>query len=270
MIMDQTTKLRSLAWLLAAGLACTLSERALAGDHAYATDFNAALKLSGDLHEALSQKFYDQIAAQPVALDQVGSPLIAPVAAASKHQIEISEGFIDFVNRLSHAKAIDKVQKGYFDSYVGSVAQALASNPSASLPPIAEPRFWTDAVLNEQLGYFNQMVGAAMAINMSHFYLGHYNKYADKLTGKATPINTLLTPAEWDVSVQAGTLDALNCGLSTEGLRVMLDALDKMPTRPAWAAYIAPQSADLKLLCQQLTVYEKGFFRGQLKEPVVP
>jgi hypothetical protein len=108
-----------------------------------------------------------------------------------------------------------------------------------------------------------------MAINLSHHYLGHYTKYADKLTGpgnKIMPINDFLTPAEWDVSVKAGALDALKCALSTDGLRVIFEALDKMPVRPAWADYIAPPNTNFKLLNEELSQFEEDFFHGRLKD----
>ena len=44
-------------------------------------------------------------------------------------------------------------------------------------------RYWTDNVINDQMSYFNQMVGFMMAINLSHHYLGHYAKYAPKMIG---------------------------------------------------------------------------------------
>jgi hypothetical protein len=53
--------------------------------------------------------------------------------------------------------------------------------------------------------------------------------------------------------------------LSTDGLRIMFEALDKMPTRPAWAAYIAPQNTDFKKLNKELARYEEDFFHGRIK-----
>jgi hypothetical protein len=214
-----------------------------------------AMKLGGDLHEALPQKFFDQLDAQAHRPATPGLPLIAPVAVNAdnrlQRQVELSAGFIDLVNRLCHAKAIDKVQPGYFDQYVGQSGPRLRGGPRGAASAHRRTALLDEDILNDQLSYFNQMMGMMMAINMSHHYLGHYAKYAAKLTGpgdKILPINNFLTPAEWDVSVKAGALDALNCALSTEGLRVIFEALDKMPVRPAWADYIAPQKVDFKKL----------------------
>jgi hypothetical protein len=275
--MFQTTRIKIKAGFLLvalAGSAAGLSpgaDRALA-NRVYTPGFSMAMKLGGDLHDALQQKEFDQLDAQAIALQPQDTPLISPVAVTAdkrvQRQVELSAGFIDLVNRLCHAKAINKVQPGYFDQYVANLARTAAANPAAPLPPIVDPRFWTEDILNDQLSYFNQMMGMMMAINMSHHYLGHYDRYAAKLTGpgdKILPINNLLTRAEWEESVFAGAKDALNCALSTEGLRVIFEALDKMPIRPAWADYIAPQGADLKKLNLGLAKYEEDFFHGRIK-----
>jgi hypothetical protein len=259
-------------WLLA--LACSATAIGSDAARVYKSGVSAAMKLGGELHDALPDKFFNQLDAQSVAVQPQDLPLIDPVSVRAdnreQRQVELSAGFIDLINHLCHAKAIDKVQPGYFDQYVGILARVCAADPAAPIPPIVEPRFWTEEVLNDQLGYFNQLLGMIMAINMSHHYLGHYTKYANQLTGaggKLAPINNFLTPAEWNVSVKAGALDALNCALGTEGLRMMFEALDKMPNRPAWAAYIAPQNQniDFKKLSKELARFEDDFFHGRIK-----
>jgi hypothetical protein len=270
--MYRTTNIKTKLGLLLLVLACSATGVGTDAEKTYLAGFSMAMKLGGELHEALPQKFFDQIDTQAIALQPQDFPLISPVATSDENrlqrQVELSAGFIDLVNRLCHAKAIDKIQPGYFDQYVEILARACATDPTAPLPPIVDPRFWTENIVNDQLGYFNQMMGTMMAISMSHHYLGHYAKYAAKLAGagdKIGPINNYLTPAEWNVSVKAGALDALNCALSTDGLRIMFEALDKMPTRPAWAAYIAPQNTDFKKLNKELARYEEDFFHGRIK-----
>jgi hypothetical protein len=270
--MARTTNIKFRAGLLLLTLACIVTGLGTGSERTYSPGFSMAMKLGGELHDALPQKFFDQLDAQSIALQPQDFPLISPVATGGEHrvqrQVELSAGFIDLVNHLCHAKAIDKIQPGYFDQYVGILARACAADPAAPLPAIVEARFWKEDIVNDQLSYFNQMMGTMMAISMSHHYLGHYTKYAAKLAGsgdKIGPINNYLTPAEWDVSVKAGALDALNCALSTEGLRVIFEALDKMPVRPAWAIYIAPQNIDLKKLNKDLARYEEDFFHGRIK-----
>jgi hypothetical protein len=270
--MTQTTNLKTKAGLVFLAVALSVLGDATPPPHAYPSGFSVALKLGGELCDALPQKFAEQIDTQAVALQPQDLPLIVPISKSEEHrvtrQVCLSAGLIDLVNHICHAKAIDRLQPGYFNQYVGNLSRACAGDPGAAPPSIVDARYWSDDVMNEQLGYFNQMMGMLMAINMSHHYLGHFSKYSAKMTGAGTKveaINDFLTQAEWEVSVKAGALDALNCALSTEGLRVLFDAVDKMPARPAWAAYIAPRNTDFKKLNKDLQYYEEEFFHGRLK-----
>jgi hypothetical protein len=236
----------------------------------YPSGFSVAIKLGGELYEALPPKFADQLNAQTITLQPQDMPLVSPIATTEENrvvrQVSLSAGLIDLLNHICHAKAIDRVQPGFFDQYVKNLAR-LSPGDILAPPPIVEPRFWTEDIINDQLSYFNQMIGLLTAINLAHHYLGHYAKYSAKMTGaggQLTPINNFLTPAEWDVSVKAGVIDALNCALATEGPRALFDAVDRMPTRPPWTAYIIPQQTDIKKLNKQLVHYEDLFFHGKL------
>ena len=74
-----------------------------------------------------------------------------------------------------------------------------------------------------------------------------------------------MTQAEWDVSVRAAAVNSLDCALATDGSRALFEAIDKMPDRPAWAAYVIPANVDIKKLNKTLAHDEELFFRGQLK-----
>lgn len=242
----------------------------------YPSGFSVALDRGGDLYEALPEKFGKLLDPKPVALQPQDVPQIMPIVSNADnkvvHQVSVSAGFIDLVNHLSHAKAIERIQPGYFDQYVQNLAKAASDDSSIQFPNIADARYWKDEVINDQASFFNQMIGLMVAINLSHHYLGHYDKYAAQMVGpnnKTIPINELLTPAEWEVSVKLGATDALNCALSTEGARSLFDAIDKMPRRPAWTEAIVPKSADLKNLNKELTQYEKEFYHGTLKFSVL-
>jgi hypothetical protein len=230
------------------------------------------LKLAAELYEALPPNYSGQLDSQSVALQPQQLPVVGPVATTEDtralRQVCLSAGFIDMVNHVCHAKAIDRIEPGYFDTYVKNMAQLCANDPSAQAPNIVNSRYWNDDVMNDQLSYFNQVIGFVTALNFSHHYLGHYAKYASNLTGPgqmATPINKFLTTNEWDVSVKAGALDALNCALATDGPRALFDAIDRMPLRPTWAAYIVPQDVDIKSLNKDLIAYETAFFQGRLR-----
>jgi hypothetical protein len=245
---------------------------ALAPPPVYSNGFSMTIRLGQELCEALPAKYSEQLDPHVVTLQMQELPSVAPVIVSEGNhiigQVSISIGFIDLVNHLAHAKAINRVQPGYFEQYVTNFALACASNAAAQAPNIVEARYWTDAIMNDQISYFNQMISLTTAINMSHHYLGHYTNYAVRLAGTgqtAMAINSVLTPAEWEASVRAGTVDALDCGLSTEGIRTLFTAIDKMPQRPAWAAYVVPPEVDIPRLNKELEWYEKEFFRGKLK-----
>jgi hypothetical protein len=247
---------------------------ALADDapHAYPSGFTVALQRGSDLYDALPAKFGDQLAAQPVALQPLDIPQITPITSVEENkvlrQVSISAGFIDLVNHLSHARAVDHVQPGFFDQYVQNLGRVAGEDFNVPCPSIVDARFWTDDVMNDQASYFNQMAGLLMAINFSHHYLGHYAKYSPRMAGagnKTMPINGLLTPAEWEVSVKAGATDALNCALATEGAKALFEAIDKLPARPAWTEAFVPRSVDLQKLNKELSRYETDFYHGGLK-----
>jgi hypothetical protein len=237
----------------------------------YQSGFTIVLKLGGELSENLPAKFGNQIDPQAIALQPQDSPVVTPVVTTEdvkvRRQVALSAGFIDLLNHICHAKAVDHIQPGFFDQYIKNLVAGTGGGIVAA-PSIVDPRFWTEDVINDQLSYFNQMIGFMMAINLSHHYLGHYAKYSSKMIGtgnKLTPINAFLTPAEWDVSVKAAAVNSLNCALATDGSRALFEAIDKMPNRPEWAAYIIPANVDIKKLNKQLVHYEEEFFRGQLK-----
>jgi hypothetical protein len=270
--MFQTTNIKSAVVLLFLAFASAASGLESGPDRNYGPSFKLAVRLGGELRDALPQKFFIRVDPQVIALQAQEYPVIFPVETCADHnvrrQVELSAGFIDLINHLCHAKAIDNIQAGYFDEYVDNLARVCAANPQAPLPRIVESRYWSDEVINDQMSYFNQMMGMIMAINMAHHYLGHYDKYAAQLAGaggKVEAINDLLTTAEWEVSVKAGALDGLRCALSTDGLCVLFEALDRMPIEPAWRAYVAPRHANFKKLNKDLARYEKEFFRDRLK-----
>jgi hypothetical protein len=238
----------------------------------YSNGFSMTIRLGRELSDALPAEFRDQLDPQVVTLQMQDLPLVMPLAVTEENhvlrQVSLSAGFIDLVNHIAHAKAIDRVQPGYFAQYVRNFALLSTSDGTAQPPNIEGARFWTENIMDDQIGYFNQMISLVMAINLSHHYLGHYAKYSAKLVGdngKPVPINSLLTPGEWAISVKAGTVDALNCAVSTAGLRALFEAIDQMPRRPEWAACIIPQEVDIKPLNKQLERYEEDFFHGKLK-----
>ncbi len=238
--------------------------------HVYGNSLAQTRKLGSALYQTLDEKYRKFIRPQPIQVEQIGAPVILPCEGddgnKSLREVKISVGFIDLVNHIAHAKAIDRIQPGYFDRYVLRLSQSADPNALPPPPDMIDNRYWTLEVMNEQASYFNQIIGLTLALNLSHHYLGHYNKFSKQMPAdKPTPINLLLTPAEWDASVKAAALNSLNCALGTAGPKALLEAIDKMPTRPGWTAFIVPPSTDLKNLSEQLKKYEDQYFHGGVK-----
>ncbi|HWD19246.1 MAG TPA: hypothetical protein VHB20_08195 [Verrucomicrobiae bacterium] len=234
----------------------------------YANGYTITLKIGESLYESLPTRWGDQLDPRPVSVQSQERPFIDPVALTDdskvSREVSLSVGLIDLMNHVSHAKAVDRITPGFFDSYVKTIS--LGSHDHLNLPEISEPRYWSDTVKNDQMSYFNQMVSVLMAINLSHHYLGHYAKYAEKMGASETPlpINQFLTPVEWEMSVKAGAINSCSCALATAGARALFEAIDKLPQRPSWTAYIAPPFANLQALNKELDDYEFQFYHGTL------
>lgn len=229
--------------------------------------FSASLKLGQDLYGALKPKYRAMINPNPISLETDVTPFVRTVEYPDEknplRMVFISAGFIDLINNVAHAKAIDKLQKGYFARYISSLAEETGETSLKELPELSDKRFWSDDMMNEQLSNFNQMVGMVVAIELSHHYLGHFKKYESKLAdekGRPIPINNFLTTAEWDESLNAGVDNALDGGFGIEGVKALYETIDKMPKRPQWAAYFLPPNAKFAKIKKDLEKKEKVFF----------
>jgi hypothetical protein len=238
--------------------------------HVYPDSLMQVARLGSDLFETLDPRFQQSLHSDPVTVENMEAPVITPSAVTegdrSWGRVCISAGYVDLLNHIAHAKAIDQIQPGYFQTYILNLSKAADSDALPALPDMIDNRYWTDDVMNEQGSYFNQMIGMTLAINFSHHYLGNFNKFSSRMpAGQPAAFNNFIPPDAWETEVKAATLNCLNCAVATGGARALFEAIDKMPRRPAWAAYVAPPGADLKKLIAHLSVYEKQYFHGQLK-----
>jgi hypothetical protein len=265
--------MRSPIAFLAMLLCCVAGTQAQPSDDAptYDTGFTAATRIGAELYGSLNSKYQKVVHSRPVALETDVAPFVKTVEYPDDKEplrlVFISVGFIDLINNVSHAKAIDKIEPGYFQKYVVSLAQETGDISFAELPGISNKKYWSEDVLNEQKSNFNQMTGLLVAVELSHHYLGHFKKYESQLeaNGKTVPINNVLTSAEWEQAMRAGLINALECGYGIDGLKALYDSIDKMPRRPAWTAYFIPETMKVAELKKQLEKAEAAFFRGQLK-----
>lgn len=244
----------------------------------YKTGYSAMMKLGRALHDQLSDKDKEIISQQPISMDVDMTPFSrlmfyeAPADQAGEKPMRgvwISAGFIDLVNNVAHAKAIDKIQKGYFQKYINQLMTETGEKELRPLPDDANPKFWTDDMLNEQMSNFNSIVGIVVGIKMAHHTLGHFDKYKEKLIEKEgikpAPIEELLTEKEWEDAYREGLFTSLNAGCFTEGVIPFYEAFDKMPTRPAWAVYFLPPTAKFAKMKKDFVKFQNDYLAGRLK-----
>jgi hypothetical protein len=148
------------------------------------------------------------------------------------------------VNHVAHARAINTIQKGYWDKYIASLALESGESELKALPDDSNPKFWTENMLNEQQSNFNSIVGIVTGIVLAHHSLGHYDKYKEIIGEKdgkwGRPINEVLTDKEWEESYKTGLMISLRAGCFIEGAEPFYEAFDKMAVRPPWAIYFLP------------------------------
>ena len=232
----------------------------------YQTDRDEIARMAKDLSGLLAPNYRKKLSADPVIFSSDSMPFLdlgsRTNAEVNRRDIAISDGCVELVNSLSHAQAIDHVEKGYFLKYVAKL-EAEAQEKVTPLSNKESARYWTADVMNEQSSNCNSVMGILLAIKLAHSYLGHYNKYESRITGQKYPlaINHVLTPAEFNQAFTMGTQNALEAGYAVEGMVPFLQAFDKMKVRPAWTAYLIPPNAKIPSLVKNLQQMQKDFFR---------
>jgi hypothetical protein len=242
----------------------------------YKTGYSAMMKLGRSLYDQLEPREKQVISAQPISLDVDMQPFVRMLYYPEGDEggkplrgVWISAGFIDLVNHVAHAEAIDKIQKGYFSKYVALLAQETGDKEMKPLPDDANAKFWSEDMINEQQSNFNQIVGMVVAIKMAHHTLGHFDKYKEKIISadgeKGVPINNLLTDKEWEEAYKEGLFISLNAGCFVEGVIPFYEALDKMNPRPPWAVYFMPSQAKFSKMKKDFNKFQEDYLNGRLK-----
>ena len=232
----------------------------------YKTDYSAIKEVGRDLLDQLKPTFRDQLSPNPIWVIDELRPYTRPYqfieGTVPTRIVYVTTGFIELLNTLAHAKAIDKIENGFFDRYLASLSET-GQQVVPTLPQISDPRYWTDDVMNEQGSYFNQIIGAVTAIDLAHHYLAHYERYGDLLEDSAiSPVTMAMscTRQEWDLAFKLGAANALECGFGVEGLKALYDSIERMPKRPGWTLYFLPRNADVSKLKKELDKIENRFF----------
>ena len=235
----------------------------------YKTGYSSMMKLGKDIYGALKPDQKEVISPQPISIETDATPFVRLLFYAEEPKpirgVWISAGFIDLVNNVAHAKAIDAKEKGYFNRYIDLLAQETGEKTLRQLPNDSNPKYWTDDMLNEQQSNFNQIVGIVVGIKLANHYLGHYEKYKNRLAdaAAATPINNLLTPQEWEQAFKMGVRNSLEAGYLTEGVIPFFEAFDKMKIRPPWAAHFLPDNVKFAKMKKELEKIQRKFLEGE-------
>ena len=254
-------KYNRIALLLAAALLPFCAGSSLEG-LGYKSGFSTLELLGRDIRRTLDDK--ESVECDPISFDSSPRPFLALMnrreGTREIHGVWVSEGFITLVNRVSHAKAIDRHEHGYFTAYLRALERDGDSIPE--LPGVSNPDFWSDEVVNEQLSNFNSIAGVAIGMELAHQYLGHYKKYGAQLGPAATvPINNLLTQDEWEEAYHHAARNAMNAACMMEGVIPFLQGIDKMKRRPAWAAWFMPDRIHFDSVRRQMLKLQHGFLK---------
>ena len=234
---------------------------------AYETSFANITKISAELHLALAPAKRSQVHGELVLLESGNIPCITPAVAdrngSAANIVRVSAGFVEWINRASHARALDESKEGTFTRYLTAATPGSNGEFPAVGKDLAPEILWSFDTMNHQAGIFNQMSGALLAIDMAHHYLGHYKKHSARLaaiSGASTAISSLLSEKEWREAVMQGARNALDCGLGVDGLRAIFDGFDMTSSRPTWSAHLVHPKANLGKLSRELEKMENDFF----------
>jgi hypothetical protein len=267
-------QLHWVSWLSVAAvcLASALPSHAAARRGVYETGFRNVTNINADLVLALDPLKRRQVSSNTLFLGTVRLPCVASSPGvnpdAPGQPVRISSSFIDFINHVAHAKAVDEVERGFFLRYT----TRLAEDPRTMLAPdfdvLLPQRAWNFNTMNRQASHFNQMVGGLLGIDHAHHYLGHYRKNAklfELQTALPQPINAVISESEWRKAVLEGARNALACGLGVDGMMAIFECFGQMPTRPAWAAYFIHPQANVQRIILDLVQTERDFFAMDAK-----
>src|SRR5262245_4981806 len=115
---------------LAVFAVCTIASgmplRAAAPKGVYELGYQNVRSINADLVLALEPSKRRQVSSNTVLLGTVrlpcvaGSPGVNPDAPGQP--VRISASFVDFINRVAHAKAVDETERGFFQRYTTQLA----------------------------------------------------------------------------------------------------------------------------------------------------
>ncbi len=232
----------------------------------YTTNLKLTRSIATELWNAMDADQKPLFPRNCLVVAEDARPWVKPVeirgSTVAGRYVAVSHGFVDLVNNVSHAKAIDQYEPGFFQRYLNQLAFESGRFPMEPVPDVSHPKYSTTEILNAQKSNFNQMVAMVIAIQLSHHELGHYDKHQATLEDPKNPhaINELLRGPEWNDAFQAGLDLALRAGYGVKGFEALCEALDKMPRHPAWTRYFLPPRINIAQLENEMERSEREFF----------
>jgi hypothetical protein len=230
----------------------------------YKSGFTTIQTLGRDIYSLLEPGEKAIISAQPISLDSSQKPFVRLLyyrdGSETLRGVWVSQGYIDLVNQLAHAKAIDRKRKGYFAEYLKQLEAAGESIPP--LPDRNNPAFWTDGLLNEQLSNFNSIMGIVVGINLAQHYLGFYEKYQKELKAEdndGAPLNKVISAEDWKRSYERGLNNAMLASCMTEGYLPICEGINQMKRRPVWANHFFPETIKFESMRKGMTKLQRKF-----------
>jgi hypothetical protein len=230
----------------------------------YRSGFTTIQALGRDIYGSLEGAEKAMIHPQPISLDTSRKPFVRLLhytdGSETVRGVWVSQGFIDLVNQLAHAKAIDKKRKGYFAAYLKLLE--MCGDPIPPLPDRDNPTYWTEGLLNEQFSNFNSIMGIVVGINLAEHYLGLYEKYEKEIKAEendAPPLNKLIKADEWERAYRRGLNNAMLASCMTEGYLPVCEGLSHMKQRPIWANYFLPDGIRFESMRKDMVKLQRKF-----------
>ena len=90
-----------------------------------------------------------------MALETDVQPFVKTVEYPDENEplrlVFVSVGFIDLMNNIAHAKAIDRIEPGYFQRYLVSLANESGEFSLKDLPGISSQRYCIKSIFTWQV-----------------------------------------------------------------------------------------------------------------------
>jgi hypothetical protein len=224
------------------------------------------VRLLGDsLYAALTPRQRESIATHPVQVATNPVPILRLEAVSEQDRrkgiLVVSTGFIELIDQIACAEAIEIVKPGYLRKFL-STLDADGQGFKASAEEAILTSYSTE-IQNERKTGFNQLMASTLAICLAQHYLGIYDKrLRGQLDEKRDPLPLAmhLSQEEWERSLEAGARNSLANGNSIKSLALLMRCFDAMPRRPKWAGHFLPNSATGLSSSEMMLEIEAQFF----------